>query len=76
MKAFFEVIQWLFVDVLFYPLDLLRKAELSNWWLANIVNWVFIIICCWYIVYWIKQLRIFDDRNEENRDSTAHSFLK
>lgn len=76
MTAFFEAIQWLFVDVLFVPLDLLRKLELSNWWLANLINWTFMIICAYYVVYWCKQLKIFNDRGEEDKSSTSHSFLK
>ena len=76
MKAFFEGIQTLFVDFLFIPLDLLRQLELSNWWLANIVSWTLMIVCSYYIVYWCKQLKSHQDNNEENQDTTAHSFLK
>ncbi|MCA6421268.1 MAG: uracil phosphoribosyltransferase [Flavobacterium sp.] len=75
MKAFFEGIQTLFVDFLFLPLDLLRHLELSNWWLANIVSWTLVIICGYYMVYWCKQLQSHQDNNEENQDTTAHSFL-
>jgi hypothetical protein len=76
MKAFFEGIQTLFVDFLFKPLDLLRHLELSNWWLANIVSWTLVIICGYYMVYWCKQLQSHKENNEENQDTTAHSFLK
>ena len=76
MRAFFEGIQSLFVDFLFKPLDLLRSLELSNWWLANIVSWALIIVCCYYIVYWCKELAKHKANNEENQDTTAHSFLK
>ena len=76
MRAFFEGIQSLFVDFLFLPLDFLRSLELSSWWLANIISWAMIIVCCYYIVYWCKQLAIHRDNNEENQDTTAHSFLK
>lgn len=76
MKAFFEGIQSLFVDFLFKPLDWLRSWELSSWFGANFLNWIFMIICTVAIVYWIKQLRIFDDAGTENQDTTAHSFLK
>jgi Family of unknown function (DUF6341) len=34
------------------------------------------IICASAIVYWIKQLQIFDAAGTENQDTTAHSFLK
>lgn len=76
MKAFFEGIQYLFVDILFAPLDFLRSLELTSWFAANTINWMFMIICAAAIVYWIKQLRIFDDAGTENQDTTAHSFLK
>lgn len=76
MKAFFEGIQSLFVDFLFKPLDWLRSLELSHWFAANTINWIFMIICTAAMVYWIKQLRIFDEQGTENQDTTAHSFLK
>jgi len=76
MRAFFEAIQSLFVDFLFLPLDALRHLELSSWWLANIISWSLMAICGYYIVYWCKQLKKHQDNNEENQDTTAHSFLK
>ncbi|MBB1194461.1 uracil phosphoribosyltransferase [Flavobacterium sp. SOK18b] len=76
MKAFFEGIQYLFVDILFAPLDFLRSLELSSWFVANTINWIFMIICASAMVYWIKQLQIFNDAGTENQDTTAHSFLK
>lgn len=76
MKSFFEAIQYLFVDVLFLPFDGLRSLELTNWWAANFINWIFIIICCVAMLYWLKQLRVFKANNEDDQDTTAHSFLK
>lgn len=76
MKAFFEGIQYLFVNILFAPLDFLRSLELKSWFAANTVNWIFMIICAAAMLYWIKQLRIFDEAGTENQDTTAHSFLK
>lgn len=76
MKSFFEGIQFLFVDVLFAPLDFLRALELSSWFGANAINWIFVIICASAMVYWIKQLQIFDQAGTEDQDTTAHSFLK
>ena len=76
MKAFFEGIQSLFVDFLFKPWDFLRHTELTSWFGANILNWIFMIICFVAMVYWIKQLRLHEANNEENQDTTAHSFLK
>ncbi|MFM2368349.1 MAG: hypothetical protein RL619_649 [Bacteroidota bacterium] len=76
MKAFFEGIQYLFVNILFAPLDFLRSLELKSWFAANTINWIFMIICASAMVYWIKQLKIFEDAGTENQDTTAHSFLK
>ncbi|TDP60015.1 DUF6341 family protein [Flavobacterium dankookense] len=79
MKAFFEAIQSLFVDFLFKPLDWLRSLEIDGywgWWLANAVSWTMIIVCIKYMVYWCKELQKHQDNNEENQDTTAHSFLK
>ena len=76
MKSFFEGIQYLFVDILFAPLDFLRSLELSSWFVANTINWIFMIICAAAMVYWIMQLKLHEDNNEENQDTTAHSFLK
>jgi hypothetical protein len=76
MKAFFEGIQYLFVNILFAPLDFLRSLELTSWFAANTINWIFMIICTVAMVYWIKQLKIFEDKGEENQDTTAHSFFK
>ncbi len=76
MRAFFEAIQSLFVDFLFKPFDWFRSMELDTWWGANIVNWIFMIICARFIVYWCMQLVEHKKNNEENQDTTAHSFLK
>ena len=76
MRGFFEGIETLFVDYLFAPMDAMRRLELDSWFGANIINWIFMIICALAMVYWIKQLKFFEDNNEENQDTTAHSFLK
>jgi hypothetical protein len=76
MKSFFEGIEYLFVDILLAPWDLLRSLELSSWFVANAINWIFVIICAAAMVYWIKQLKIFEDAGTEKQDTTAHSFLK
>jgi hypothetical protein len=76
MKAFFEGIQWLFENILFILHNFLRELELNHWFLANIINWGFMIICAVAIVYWCKQLILHENNGEENQDTTAHSFLK
>lgn len=76
MKSFFEAIQYLFEEVLFTPMNLFAKIELENWWTANLVNWIFMIICIVAMSYWLKQLQIFKKKGDDIQDTTAHSFLK
>jgi len=75
MKDLFEGIAWLFEEILFLPFNMLRALEQDSWFLANILNWVFIIIAFAAFIFWMKQLKRFNDNNEENRDPSAHSFL-
>ncbi|MEW7279373.1 uracil phosphoribosyltransferase [Aquimarina sp. 2201CG1-2-11] len=75
MKEFWEAIASLFVDLLFLPLDKLRALELENWTAANVINWLFILIGFVAFLYWMKELKKFNDNDEENRDPKAHSFL-
>ena len=75
MKDFFYAIENLFVDVLFAPYDALRALELENWFLANTMSWLFLIIGFIAMVYWMKQLRIFDANNEEDKSISSHSYL-
>ena len=76
MKAFFEGIQSLFVDFLFLPMNFLRELELTTWFGANIINWIYVIICTTAMVYWVKQLQLHKSNNEDYQDTTAHSFFK
>jgi len=71
--SIWKAIETLFVDVLFAPLDAIRFAD--NWWLQNTVNWMFVAIGFVAFIYWMKQLKIFDENNEEDKSSTAHTFL-
>ncbi|WP_108869595.1 DUF6341 family protein [Aquimarina aquimarini] len=75
MNDFFKAIDSFFVDVLFAPLDALRTLELESWSGANFINWFFMLIGFVAFLYWMKQLKKFNDNNEEDRDPTAHSFL-
>ena len=75
MKDFFYAIQDLFVNVLFAPFDALRVLELDNWFAANIMSWLFLIIGFVATIYWMIQLRSFDKNNEEDKSITAHSYL-
>lgn len=75
MKDFFYAIQDLFVEVLFWPFDYLRDLELTNWFGANIVSWLFLLIGFVAFVYWMRQLRIFDANGEEDKSISSHSYL-
>ncbi|EDP96973.1 uracil phosphoribosyltransferase [Kordia algicida OT-1] len=75
MKDLFEGIAYLFEEVLFAPFNAMRELELENWTVANTVNWLFMIIGAVAMVYWVMQLKKFNDNNEESKDVTAHSYL-
>jgi len=75
MKDFFYAIEDLFVDYLFWPYDALRSLELDSWWGANIVSWLFAISGLVAFVYWMKQLKTFNDNNEEDKSISSHSYL-
>lgn len=75
MKDLFEGIGWLFTEVLLLPLDALRELELTSWFAANAINWLLMLIGAAAFVYWMIQLKKFNDNDEENRDPSAHSFL-
>ena len=75
MKTFFETIAYLFEEVLFIPLNILRSLELENWWIANSISWLFVLIGFTALIYWVRQLQLFNQNGEENKDTSAHSFL-
>ncbi len=75
MKDFFYAIQDLFVNVLFWPFDKLREVQLDSWWVANAVSLILIVIGIVAFVYWMIQLKGFNDNNEEDKSVTAHSYL-
>lgn len=75
MIDLFSAIAWLFEELLLVPHQFLTKLELRSWWLANGVNFFFLLIGSIAMVYWVNQLKIFNDRGEENKDPSAHSFL-
>ena len=75
MTDVFYFIEYLFVEILFVPLDFLRILELKNWFLSNSVNFFFIIVVSSALIYWTIQLIGFSNRGEEDTDQSAHSFL-
>jgi len=75
MKDLFEFIEDFFVNVAFAPFDALRALELENWFFANGINWLFSIICIVAVIYWMLQLKKFDNNNEEDKSISSHSYL-
>jgi hypothetical protein len=73
MRAFFEGLEDLFVNHLFWPFDFFRFME--GWWTSNLVNWLFVIFGILATAYWLNQLKIFNDRGEEDKSITAHSYM-
>jgi len=63
-KGFWEGIASLFEDVLFIPYDEIRKLELDSWFLANLASWVFVLIAAGAFIYWMLQLKKFDENTE------------
>ena len=75
MKNFFEGIAWIFEEVFFLPFSILRELENTSWTLASSINWIFLIIGFLAMIYWVLKLNIFRKNGEENKDTSAHSFL-
>ena len=73
MSKFFYGIEDLFVNYLFGPFDFFRFME--NWWSSNTINWLFFVIGFVAMVYWMKQLKLFNDRGEEDKSISSHSYL-
>lgn len=65
-KGFWEAIASIFEDALFIPYNALRDLELSTWWGANFMSWIFLLIGAAAFIYWMLQLNKFN----ENTDST------
>ncbi len=73
MKSFFEGIEDLFVNVLFAPYDAFRFMD--SWWASNMVNWLLAIIGGVAFIYWMLQLKKYNDNGEEDKSMSSHSYL-
>ncbi len=73
MSTFFYWIEDLFVNLLFAPFDFFRFME--SWWASNSVNWIFMILGFVAMIYWMQQLKIFNDNGEEDKSISSHSYL-
>ena len=75
LRDIFYAIQEFTEEVLFVPFNVLREVELENWWMANLVSWVFLAILVVSFTYWMLQLKSFNDNNEEDKSISSHSYL-
>tara|TARA_B100001996_G_scaffold190819_1_gene145940 strand:- start:2520 stop:2747 length:228 start_codon:yes stop_codon:yes gene_type:complete len=75
MKDFFKSIQFLFEEFFFLPFNSLRSFQEINWWIANGINFLLFLIGLIAFIYWMIKLKNFNDKGEENKEITAHSFL-
>ena len=75
MKEFFNGVHELFQTVLFVPYNILRETELENWWASNAVTWIFLAILIISFIYWMLELKKFNDNDEEDKSISSHSFL-
>ena len=75
LRSFFEGIEEAAEALLFAPFNALAELELSNWWLANGLNWIFMLICAAALVYWMFELKKYNENDTEYREAKAHGFL-
>ncbi|MDG1398320.1 MAG: hypothetical protein P8P88_08030 [Polaribacter sp.] len=62
----FRLIGNLFTEVLFIPFNTLRKGDF-NWWSANLINWVFLLVLIVLFAYWMKESKRFFNEGTEDR---------
>ena len=74
MKEFFEAIEFLFVEILFFPFDFIR-LDITSWIFQNAINFSFIFIISSALVYWTLELVKYDKKEGKETEVTAHSFL-
>ncbi|EGV42993.1 uracil phosphoribosyltransferase [Bizionia argentinensis JUB59] len=75
MTDFFYAIADFFVNVLLVPFDALAALELESWFAANAINGLLMLVGIVAFVYWMLQLKKFNDNNEEDKSVTSHSYL-
>ncbi len=74
MTSFFRGIEDLFVNYIFkYTMDPFRFME--SWYLSNLINWVLAIIGFIAFVYWMLELKKYNDNGEEDKSISSHSYL-
>lgn len=63
-KGFWEGIASLFENVLFIPYNALRSFQEQSWWGANIISWLLLLIGAVAFIYWMRQLKHFNENTE------------
>jgi hypothetical protein len=74
MKELFEAIEFLFVEILFFPFDFIR-LDIASWIFQNAINFSFIFVISAALVYWTLELVKYDKKQGKETEVTAHSFL-
>ena len=74
MKELFEAIEFLFVEILFFPFDFIR-LDITSWIFQNAINFSFIFIISAALVYWTLELVKYDKKEGKETEVAAHSFL-
>jgi len=75
MNSLFRAIEDLFVNLLFSPFDALRELAYDSWAMSNILNWIFFAIGSVAFIYWMMELKKYNDNDEEDKSVTSHSYL-
>ena len=65
-KGIWEAIASVFEDALFIPYNMIREMELSTWWGANFMSWIFLLIGSAAFIYWLLQLKNYDEDTEDH----------
>lgn len=73
METLLDAIVSLF-EIILIPFDALAELQKDNWFAANGISWMFIIILIVAFVYWMLKLKEYD--KDEDKTQTGHSFLK
>lgn len=64
-----NIFRWigsLFTDFLFIPFDWLRKGDF-NWWSANTINWLFLVVLLVLFAYWMMESAKFLREGTEDK---------
>jgi len=73
-KEVFEGIQSFTENVLFAPYNWFR-LETESWMISNAFNWILMIIGFVAFIYWMGELKKYNNNNEEDRSQTSHGYL-